>query len=601
MRVRKSLKSVCLVFFVLILIAFSSCSGSKSPEVVIPDQSVRQYQLLEVDLSSFVSDSESDLLFSLQEGPGRIVGSVYELVPGSDLSGRVRVSLLVRDNKGNDFSSAFFVNISEGQLPDSSKARLDFVVPQQYVEVGDVIRLGLPGFRLASDDLEFEIIEANASLNAFVEDGVLTLKPSDDAVGEDALLMRASDGEDSVEFEVPYFVRRRNLSPTLSIGDQSVVEGDSVRVDLSQFARDPDGEIVKYEVLGGPGTVSDEGIYILTAPYGSSGTHTVTVEVEDDRGGLGRGSFRVHVMPADSSERRTLIVGGEEALYTSIQAAIDQSRDGDVVLVMPGEYCENLIVDKAIELRGSSRDSVLLRGQNQNAPVIMVRTGNGFMISGMTVESNLTTIQVSRITGTIVDCHVVGGRFAVSYSSIDSSTLIVKNCSFSSLPDAEGEINSRLTGLYAYGSGSVRIEGCDFIRSGTGIYITNDVKYEIIESVFRENRIAVSVAGNTNGYISNNKFTGNAENGLLISSVGVTEVSNNMFYENVIHGLDLYLSMCTDCGCGGKVFKGTVTGGGNIFDSTEGICPQSHTWPENFYVVDELLGRSATEINQGSD
>jgi nitrous oxidase accessory protein NosD len=171
---------------------------------------------------------------------------------------------------------------------------------------------------------------------------------------------------------------------------------------------------------------------------------------------------------------------------------------------------------------------------------------------------------------------------------------MVKNCSFSSLPDAEGQINSRLTGLYAYGSGSVKIEGCDFVRSGTGVYITNDTKYEIKDSVFTENRIAISLGGTVDGRISDNRITGSLENGLLINSVGVTEVTNNMFYKNAIHGLDLYLSMCTDCGCGGKVFNGTVNGYGNIFDSTEGICPQNHPWPENFYVVDELLGITGT-------
>lgn len=594
MRTGRVLSSISLLFFVMTAILLSSCSTSKAPEAVIPDQSAKQNETLRVDLSRFLSDSKSDVLFSLEHGPGRLVGSIYELTPGSDLSGRVRVSIRTRDKKGNDGNSSFFVNIAEAKLAESGRSEFDFNVPRQYAEVGDIVRIGLSGFRSTPDILEFEILEANESLNATIENGVLTLKPSDGAVEESALVIRASDGERFVDFQVPYLVRRRNLAPILSIGDQTVVEGDSVRVDLSIGARDPDGEIVGYEILGGPGTVSERGIYILTAPYGSSGTHTVTIEVEDDRGGLGRGSFRVHVMPSDSSERRTLIVGGEDALYTSIQSAIDQARDGDVVLVMPGEYNENLIVNKAIELRGSSRDSVVLRGPSQNAPVIMVRTGNGFMISGMTVESNLTTIQVSRITGTIVDCHVVGGRFAVSYSGIDSSTLMVKNCSFSSLPDAEGQINSRLTGLYAYGSGSVKIEGCDFVRSGTGVYITNGTKYEIKDSVFTENRIAISLGGNVDGRISDNRITGSLENGLLINSVGVTEVTNNMFYKNAIHGLDLYLSMCTDCGCGGKVFNGTVNGYGNIFDSTEGICPQNHPWPENFYVVDELLGITGT-------
>jgi len=578
----------------VIAILLSSCGASKAPEAVIPDQSVKQYETLRVDLSSFLSDSKSDVLFSLEQGPGRLVGSIYELTPGSDLSGRVRVSIKIRDNKGNDGSSSFFVNVAEVNTSVTVRNELGFAVPRQYAEVGDIVRIGLDGFRLTGDNLEYEIIDARDSLNAKIEDGILTLNPADGAVGEEAVKIKASAGEESVVFEVPYLVMSRNIPPTLSVGDQRVVEGGTLTADLTLGARDIDGSIISYRLLSGPGQVSNEGLFTLEVPVGSIGKHAVAVEVIDDRGGTGRASFNIVVMPGESADRRTFSVGGDNSLYSTIQSAIDQAGDGDLILVQPGSYKENLLVNRAVEIRGVSKDEVIIEAANITTPAILVRTGTGFLISNITVKTASSGIQVSRVSGEIRDCDIIGGRYGIAFSGSDSSDLLVSGCRISSY-DAltTGNIPpTRNVGIYAYGSGVVRVEDSMFDRNGTAVHVSNDITFRVALNEFESNRIAITVGSNASGSFVGNSVTGSIENGVLLNTTGHVELSNNLIFANERHGLDLYLRECTDCGCGGTVFRGTISGSGNILDKAASICPASFDWPEDFYAVDESPGNS---------
>lgn len=578
-----------LIIMSIGLMLITSC-GSEPLNVTIDDQKVRQLETLILDVSKFVPDEMGELLFSLEEGPGRLVGSIYEFTPDMSAFGSVSVTFRFRDKNGNDGVAKFIVEVEEQEIEES---KIDIEIPRQYAEVGDVLRIVLDGL-LTKGTREYGILEAEEGLRATLEEGVLTIRPQESAVGEGFIKMVAANEAEMVQFEIPYLIRKRNILPTIIVGDQRVVEGESVSVDLSIGAKDPDGEVVGYRQISGPGEISDDGIYTLVTSFGSSGSHQVEFQITDDRGGISKGKFMVHVIPGESSERRTLFVGGEDSIYRTIQSAIDQADDGDMILIMPGIYEENLLLNKSVELAGVSRDEVFIEANSMDAPAVLVRTGTGFAIRGLTIRTQTSGIQVSRVSGEISDCAIFAGRYGIAFSGSDSAKLAVKNCFISSYEyQNTGEIpETRIIGLYAYSTGLISCENTIFEGSGTAAHLSNDIIFELTSNRFKDNRIAVTVGSNSSGVAKHNVISKSVENGILLNTGGKVELIENTFLSNMRHGLDLYLRECTECNCGGTVFRGTVVGSGNVFDENDSICPPSYVWPEGFYSVDESLVES---------
>ncbi|WP_374704143.1 right-handed parallel beta-helix repeat-containing protein [Mesotoga sp. Brook.08.YT.4.2.5.1] len=153
-------------------------------------------------------------------------------------------------------------------------------------------------------------------------------------------------------------------------------------------------------------------------------------------------------------------------------------------------------------------------------------------------------------------------------------------------------LSTRLVGIYAYGEATLIVENTVIERTGTGVNFSNGLNYIVKNSTFNRNTVGVSLSGTSTGSLIGNKITGNVDNGVLANITSTATLTDNVFFNNVRHGLDLYLRDCTDCGCGGTTFRGTVVGSGNLFDTLEAICPADY-WDDSFYTVDETLGNDS--------
>jgi parallel beta-helix repeat protein len=74
------------------------------------------------------------------------------------------------------------------------------------------------------------------------------------------------------------------------------------------------------------------------------------------------------------------------ASYPTIQAAIDAAADGDLILVEPGTYREQIVIDKSVRLQGwGARSTVIDATGTTQGPAILVSGNTGTRIDGFTV------------------------------------------------------------------------------------------------------------------------------------------------------------------------------------------------------------------------
>ena len=480
----------------------------------------------------------------------------------------------------------FFLSGCNSPVPEIS-------IPDQTISEGEELSVDLS--KHTKIDGKASIIYTIGSGVGSVRDSTFIYKPdfADSGTRSVSILAKTEKGKESkTTFNIT--VLNVNRPPAISIENSEIAFGEEITIDLEAASSDPDGDVLTFAVSDESLSIED-GNLLVKASSLKPGTNSITVLARDPEGAEASTTFSIEVKtPSFSADGNTLIVDKAGDEFTSIQKAVDAAKTGDTVLIMPGVYEENVSVSKSIIIAGASKDSVILLAPEGNTAGIYVRSVDGITIRDITIKTPATAVQFSRSSGEIIGVIIKGGRFGISYSGAAGNVLKIDDCLFSAFESetTEEKLAERLTGLYVYGSGHLIVENSLFFRNGTGLYISNDTSFSISDSVFEKNTVALSITGTARGTVEKNRITGNIDNGVLLRSTSTIEFSSNIFYRNARHGFDLYLRSCTDCGCGGTVFNGTVLGSGNVFDDEKAICPRDFSWPEGFYTVDEQISKT---------
>ncbi|MDK2830975.1 MAG: hypothetical protein PWQ75_727 [Methanolobus sp.] len=228
------------------------------------------------------------------------------------------------------------------------------------------------------------------------------------------------------------------------------------------------------------------------------------------------------------TETITLYVGsGVDCNYTTIQAAVDNSIDGDTIIVTDGTYNENVVVDKSVTLRSEKGSaSTIVNASDSSDHVFNVTVDNvtidGFNVTGAT-SSQMAGIYLgysnnSKVTNNIATANYYGiilddsndnmltGNVAsnnyedgIYFSSSDNNTLT------SSIANYNGEY-----GVYLLSSNNNTLtdnvaNNNTYSRDLTSMSVDSPV--EVMDSIIR--------GSPTGFYISssdNNILTGNTAN-----------------------------------------------------------------------------------------
>ena len=71
--------------------------------------------------------------------------------------------------------------------------------------------------------------------------------------------------------------------------------------------------------------------------------------------------------------------------YTTIQNAVDNSTDGDKIIINSGTYYEEVIIDKELEIEGSGNNQTIINGTGTKDAIIII--DNNTIISNIKIDN----------------------------------------------------------------------------------------------------------------------------------------------------------------------------------------------------------------------
>ena len=249
-----------------------------------------------------------------------------------------------------------------------------------------------------------------------------------------------------------------------------------------------------------------------------------------------------------------------ECTYTSIEDAINVSKEGDSIFIYNGEYTVgNIVINKSVSLIGIGNPILI----SQDGDEIITVISNGVSIKNL-IFKNVTTsylkersairIKKSRnfhLEGnTIIDCF-----FAIYLENAKNGSIINNTIRGNATTEAESG-----NGIHAWYSSNLIIENnfigghrdgiyFEFVdgskitnneseknkRYGLHFMFSNDDEY--YDNTFKNNGVGVAVMFSRRIKMKRNTFSynwGRASYGLLLKEIYDADIENNIFEENTI-------------------------------------------------------------------
>jgi parallel beta-helix repeat protein len=276
--------------------------------------------------------------------------------------------------------------------------------------------------------------------------------------------------------------------------------------------RNPGGQIVHYEWrFDWDGHLSSLGPQVSQA-FTSSGIVHVTLKVvekvmeQELENSL---SQAVQISCRDGQPGEIRI---DNRTFPTIQAAIDAARDGEMITLGPGNYCESIrIFRKRITLRGAGRDVTFLFGNGQE-PVIEVNSVDPIIIQGITVKGGLIGIDIVRSKVTIID--------SAASENLESGIRLDSHSS--------GEIQNTL----------IERNQPYFRSLGRGIYLDGSQNVLLIGNTIAENAEAGLVLdSNAQVLLEHNIILANQNRGIVLQSGSMATLTGDVLENNVGVGI----------------------------------------------------------------
>lgn len=244
-------------------------------------------------------------------------------------------------------------------------------------------------------------------------------------------------------------------------------------------------------------------------------------------------AFLVLASPA-SADTLTVNNGGEED-YKSIQKAVNDANPGDTILVYPGTYKENIVVDRELRIiskSGNPEDTIVL-ASTQNEHVFKIASDN-VTIRGLKIKDASGNpgnykygIYLDGIKNCIIDNNYISNNREGIFLIDTSNNTLINN----KLP------KNNDAGIILMSSDNNTIMNNHMSGNVAGIIIIHFSSNNTVDgNAVSENTIGIDIQGDNNT-IRNNAILNNGKYGMGITSSADNAISNNTVNSNKRNGI----------------------------------------------------------------
>lgn len=281
--------------------------------------------------------------------------------------------------------------------------------------------------------------------------------------------------------------------------------------------------------------------------------------------------------------------------FRSIQEAIDAARPGATILVRPGTYYENLLIDKPLTLMGlgTEAEEVLIDGSAG------CRGGR----AAISITARQVWLENLAVTGCAIGVGVRGAALlvgvilqgnAISLEAWDGSQVTLERVS----------ISNSTVGVEVWALGRASLRQVTIQSSGIGVKVLRGAYAEIRESTLQNNGLGVEIWDAEQVLIDNATIAANQGDGLWVRGAAgaVVSVRESVITDSGGNGLRLgaaphrpdafqielsgnQIERNRGCGVWIDVDEAIEVRGrdNRLEDNRAGdLCPVSFAWPQGF-------------------
>ena len=253
-----------------------------------------------------------------------------------------------------------------------------------------------------------------------------------------------------------------------------------------------------------------------------------------------------------------------EADYITIQEAVDNANDGDKIVVYPGTYTENVVVNKELTIISESGnpDNTIVRAADPNNHVFHV-TSDNVKISSFSIRDAASSyngaLQMGVNLNGVTDCNISNNRLFSNNVGIflydsKSNTLtnnIVYNNNYGIFVPISN--SNMLSNNVAYNNNrGIYLQGSNYntLNNNTanwnnfnGIELRYSSNYNtVINNTVSNNPYGIDLYSSSNNTITNNTASNNTNNGISLSYSSYNTVIDNVMSNNTGSGISLRYS-----------------------------------------------------------